>query len=103
MSSLQFKNKVYIVSGGSEGLGYSMTKALALQGASVVIASRDEVKGVNAKNEIQAVVGDVGKLDYIQTDIAVAEDNARQPPFCLRQGSPPQQRAFVVPAALPLG
>jgi 3-oxoacyl-[acyl-carrier protein] reductase len=50
---LGLKNKVAMVGGASKGLGYAVARALAGEGASVVIASRDEAAIASAADAIQ--------------------------------------------------
>lgn len=49
--------KVAVVTGGSSGIGYEAAKNLALLGARVVIASRNEMKLAKATKRIQNVTG----------------------------------------------
>ena len=52
---MSLNNKVYIVSGGSSGLGKEMAKALIANNARVVITGRDADKLNNVANEIDAI------------------------------------------------
>ncbi len=70
-----FLNKTYIVTGGATGLGKSMTEALLLLGANVVIASRKEDKLIKACDELSSktnsssisfAICDVRKYDEIE-------------------------------------
>ena len=47
-----FSNKVALVTGGGTGIGRSISKELALLGATVVIASRNREKCLQAAHEI---------------------------------------------------
>lgn len=47
------KNKVAIVTGGSQGLGFAMAEALALAGARIVIVNRREAEGKIAAEKIR--------------------------------------------------
>ncbi|XP_023945607.2 retinol dehydrogenase 12-like [Bicyclus anynana] len=47
--------KTAIVTGGSSGLGYETAKNLALRGATVIIASRNETKLIRARDQIQKI------------------------------------------------
>ena len=58
--------KVAIVSGGATGLGYSIVNRLSEAGAKVVIASRNEVKGLKAESEFRARGREVR---WFQTDV----------------------------------
>jgi NAD(P)-dependent dehydrogenase (short-subunit alcohol dehydrogenase family) len=58
-------NKVAIVTGGSRGIGFECATALRENGASVIIAGRDPVQGVESARRLEA--------QYLQLDIANAE------------------------------
>lgn len=47
------ENKVAVVTGGSQGLGFGMAKALVEAGAKIVIVNRREVEGKLAEREIR--------------------------------------------------
>eukprot|EP01035_Chromulina_nebulosa_P036416 gene36416-49054_t len=53
--------KVIIVTGGNAGIGYGISKALALKGAHVIIASRNETKINKAAEDIKKYVEEKGK------------------------------------------
>lgn len=60
-----FNGKVALVTGGGTGIGKSITRELAILGATVVIASRDVTKCQTAANEINATLpqsGGAGKV-----------------------------------------
>lgn len=68
-------NKICVVTGGNRGIGYEIVKALALQGAEVVMVSRDAEQGRTALRQIQAeapevkvtvLVGDLGTISGTQ-------------------------------------
>lgn len=65
------KNKVALVSGGATGLGYNTVNRLAEAGASVVIASRSEIKGDKAVTEFREKGYDVS---YVRTDVTNVND-----------------------------
>ena len=74
------KGKVALVTGGATGLGYMVVNRLCEAGASVVIASRNEIRGNRAVSEFTAkgyqvsfVPTDVQKVDdcYAAVDYAV--------------------------------
>lgn len=52
---MELKDKVYIVTGGSSGLGKAMAEALINEGAKVVITGRDENKLNEVANAISAI------------------------------------------------
>lgn len=77
---LGLKDKVIMVGGASKGLGYAVARALAAEGASVVIASRDETAIRRTADTIQretgaavvAVAADLSRADAIQAWHAAA-------------------------------
>lgn len=62
-----FANKVAIITGGSSGIGKATALELAVQGASVAIAGRDETTGNKTVDEITAAGG---KAIFIKTDVS---------------------------------
>jgi NAD(P)-dependent dehydrogenase (short-subunit alcohol dehydrogenase family) len=58
-------NKVAIVTGGSRGIGFECATALRENGASVIIAGRDPVQGVESARRLEA--------QYLPLDVANAE------------------------------
>ena len=71
---LELKNKVAIVTGGSQGIGRATALRLAAEGASVVIAARGMELLQQVALEIRAGGGSVAT---VQADISRAEDCAR--------------------------
>jgi 3-oxoacyl-[acyl-carrier protein] reductase len=57
MSSGSLSGKVSIVTGASRGIGRAIAQTLAAQGASVVLAARDEAKLAEAVREIESAGG----------------------------------------------
>lgn len=53
MSMFQLKDKVALVTGGSQGLGFEMAKALAEAGANVAVTSRNLEKAEQAAQQIE--------------------------------------------------
>jgi 3-oxoacyl-[acyl-carrier protein] reductase len=62
---LGLADKVFLVTGGSRGLGFATAQSLIAEGARVVIASRDETSVNNAALELacQGVAADLGDPD----------------------------------------
>ena len=85
LENVSMKGKVVLVSGGSEGIGYGMTEALANAGAKVVIASCSEEKGIKAAEALKASVGDRGEVAYVRADITRAEDNEAMVMFAVEK------------------
>ena len=71
MFDLGLKDKVILITGGSDGLGYASAELLSSQGANVVICGRrgdylKEKAGIiteKTKNEVLAIQADVSKAD----------------------------------------
>ena len=63
--------KVIIVTGGATGIGRGISSVLAREGASVVIASRNERHGGEAVETIRA---EGGEAHFVQTDITKEAD-----------------------------
>ena len=79
---LQLKGKVILVAGASKGLGFAVAHALAKEGASVSISSRDQASIEAAASRIErdtgskvfAMATDVRSAEAIQTWIAACAD-----------------------------
>lgn len=70
----RFSGKVVIVTGGSRGIGLDISKALAREGASVVIASVDEARGIAA---METIASQGGRAEFIATDVTQRDQVAR--------------------------
>ena len=68
------ENKVIIITGASRGIGAATAKYLAAQGATVVLAARDEQALANV---VQEIVVSGGKASAVKTDVgdAVSVEN----------------------------
>jgi len=79
---LNLKNKVALIAGASKGLGYAVAHALAQDGATVSISSRDEASIAAAAARIERETGskvlamavDVRSADAIQRWVTAAAD-----------------------------
>lgn len=73
----RFEGKVALITGGNSGIGLATARALANEGAQVVITGRDEISLNKAAKEIGAVPvkADVTKLDEL--DRVIAETRER--------------------------
>ncbi|MDT0574579.1 SDR family NAD(P)-dependent oxidoreductase [Croceicoccus sp. F390] len=71
--SQPFKDKVAIVTGGSDGIGRATARLLAQRGAHVIICARRKEKLSEAKAEIEAAGGSV---ETVSLDVTNSEDFA---------------------------
>lgn len=70
---LTLENKVYMVAGGSKGLGFAIAKALVLEGAQVSLASREPSHLEAAKAELLSLKPDA-KIQLQSCDVSKADD-----------------------------
>jgi NAD(P)-dependent dehydrogenase (short-subunit alcohol dehydrogenase family) len=67
---MRFQEKVAIVTGAGQGIGEAYAKALAVEGASVVVADVNEVQGRRVAGEIS---GAGGSARFVHVDVAAPE------------------------------
>src|SRR5262249_61768422 len=72
---LGLKGKIAMVGGASKGLGYAVARAMAAEGASLCIASRDEGAIKNAADAIARETG--ATVHPVAADLARAEAGDR--------------------------
>jgi 3-oxoacyl-[acyl-carrier protein] reductase len=72
---LELKNKVAVITGGSEGIGFAVAEGLALEGAHVVLIARDSGRVAERAAEIVSKYG--VKTLGIAADVSKADDIAR--------------------------
>lgn len=70
----RLKDKVAIVTGGSEGIGLAISTMFAAEGARVVIANRNEA---TSREAVAAIEAQGGTASYVTTDVSNAADVER--------------------------
>jgi len=70
--NLELNDKIAIVGGGSQGIGFGIAKTLAAEGAKVMIAARREQDLARAAEAIRAETG--GEVAYVPADCRLGED-----------------------------
>lgn len=71
----RLKGKVAIVTGGAAGMGLSHSTVFAREGATVIVADRDQAAGEQAVSEINRAGG--GKASFLSLDVASKDDWGR--------------------------
>lgn len=77
---LGFRDKVFIVTGGSKGIGGSISDVLAEEGAIVVIAGRN---GKDGENKVSDIRENDGKAEFFQIELRDEEKRTKLVEFVL--------------------
>lgn len=67
---MRFENKVAVVTGAAQGIGEAYARALAAEGAAVVVADLNVAAGEQVAASIEA---DGGRAIFVETDVSSAE------------------------------
>ena len=70
---MRFQGKVAVVTGAAQGIGEAYARALAAEGAAVVVADLNEESGERVAKEIEA---DGGQALFVRTDVSSHESAA---------------------------
>jgi NAD(P)-dependent dehydrogenase (short-subunit alcohol dehydrogenase family) len=66
----RFENKVAVVTGGGQGIGEGYAKALAREGASIVVA---EIAAEQGERVVREIGAESGKAIFVSTDVSSEE------------------------------
>lgn len=100
---LKIKNKVFVVTGGTDGLGFATAQALLGEGAKVLVTGRTEEKFQRAKKQlgelsanISFFAGDNGDPQFtLQLKEAVLKQFGQLDGFLISVGGPPASKALT--------
>ena len=73
MSDMRLKGKVALITGGSEGMGFTTAGLFLREGAKVVITGRSRDKGSKAIQKLRSL----GEVKFVQGDVSRAADARR--------------------------
>jgi NAD(P)-dependent dehydrogenase (short-subunit alcohol dehydrogenase family) len=69
----RFSSQVILVTGGTTGIGLAAAERLVVEGATIVLASRDKDRGEEVARRIRT---DGGQALFVSTDVTIEEDVA---------------------------
>lgn len=72
--SSMLKNKIAIITGGSDGIGKSTVQRFVEEGAKVIIADTNEEKGLILSNEINKQYNNENQTKFVKCDISNESD-----------------------------
>jgi len=78
---MRLEGKVALVTGGSDGIGKSIAKTFAKEGAKVVVASRNEAKGKKALAELNGL----GEVTYFKVDVSKSDQVRQMVDYTIRR------------------
>jgi NAD(P)-dependent dehydrogenase (short-subunit alcohol dehydrogenase family) len=78
------REKVAVVTGGTDGIGREVARGLARQGLHIVVIGNDPAKGARAAEDIRQTTGSL-HVDYLQADLALVREANRVADELLRR------------------
>lgn len=99
---LKLRGKAAVVNGASQGIGYAIAHALAMEGAEVLISARkeDALKSAAARlseetgQKVRTVVGDIRMLDGCNSILAAVQEWGGVDILVNNDGAPPLGRSL---------
>lgn len=70
---MRFKERVALITGGTEGMGYATARLFLMEGAKVVVTGRSDEKGRKAVSELSGI----GDVHFVRGDVANVGDAKR--------------------------
>lgn len=77
-SSFPIENRLFVISGGSQGVGAAFAKQIFSRGGNVVIVARNKIKLEQVvKESEQFRINETQTFEYISADLSIPEESAR--------------------------